>query len=383
MKAIFMALPFAFFALLMLVFVVPAKIRVRAQAIWAMALLLCASKFVGFDAFGGDAFAPELPEALIWVWGWAYSGMCLLLALAILLLPVKWLAMRLRPASAPAVKAAWLVALPLAAWTLSAVGVWNGVKAPEVKTVELEFANLPPDLDGYRLLQISDIHASSAARRWRTEAIVAAANAADADLVCLTGDYADGFSRRRRRDIAPIAGLRARDGVLAVTGNHEYYYDIEGWLALYDSLGIRFLDNACAFPRPGLAVAGVPDPVCTRFGFPRPDPDAALAPATNGEFRVLLQHRPLVNYSILYGCDAPRERIDFQPSGHTHGGVAPGMDRIVAAFNGGFVRGLYRDSGLFDALYVSPGAGQWAGFPVRFFNDPEITLFVLRRAKAD
>ena len=48
-------------------------------------------------------------------------------------------------------------------------------------------------------------------------------------------------------------------------------------------------------------------------------------------------------------------------------------------FNGGYVRGLYRNAGNAEVLCVSPGAGQWAGFPVRFFNDPEITLYILRR----
>ena len=376
-KAIFTVIPFVFAALVFAAFVVPAKVRVRVQAIMAMVLLFCSSKFLCFDAFGGDAFAPDLPERMIWFWGWAYSGMCFLAAFSVVFGPVRRLLER-RSVAPRTVRWLWLAGLPVLSWALSAVGVWNGVKAPAVHTVEVEFENLPESLDGYRVLQISDIHASAAARRWRTKAIVSAANAAGADMICLTGDYADGLSHDRRGDIEPIRNLAAPDGVYAVTGNHEYYFDIFGWTAFYESTGIRFLRNECASPRPGLVVAGVSDVACVRDCETPPNPDAAFASATNGEFRILLQHRPRMDYEKIVGTKM-EGHIDFQLSGHTHGGICPVADRLVAFFNGGFVRGLYRNAGNADALYVSSGAGQWAGFPVRFFNDPEITLFILRR----
>ncbi len=74
------------------------------------------------------------------------------------------------------------------------------------------------------------------------------------------------------------------------------------------------------------------------------------------------------------------ERFDLQLSGHTHGGVAPGMASLVEWFNAGMVRGVYkREDG--RTVYVSNGSGQWAGFPIRFFNDPEIALLTLRKAR--
>ena len=376
-KTIFTVIPFVFAALVFAAFVVPAKVRVRVQAIMAMFLLFCSSKFLCFSAFGGDAFAPELPERMIWFWGWAYSGMCFLAAFSVVLGPVRRFLER-RSVAPRTVRWLWLAGLPALSWTLSAVGVWNGVKPPEVHTVEVEFENLPESLDGYRVLQISDIHASASARRWRTKAIVDAANAAGADMICLTGDNADGLSQVRKYDIEPIRNLKARDGVYAVTGNHEYYFDTIGWMAFYDSIGIKFLVNECVFPRPGLAVAGVNDLVCERAWEPLPDPDAALASATNGEFRILLQHRPYMKYEHIVGREM-KEHVDFQLSGHSHGGICPVADRLIAMFNGGYVRGLYRNAGNAEVLCVSPGAGQWAGFPVRFFNDPEITLYILRR----
>ncbi|MCR5413565.1 MAG: metallophosphoesterase [Kiritimatiellae bacterium] len=365
-RIFFQIFPVALSFLLTWCFIPPSVKSVRARAAIQAFFLLCAAKFIVFASIGGDAFAPELPEKLIWIWNWAYSGMMILLALS-----VAGKICRL-PRRFPRT---WMSVLPVLAWGLSAAGVRNGVKAPQVEEVSLEFADLPPELDGCRIVHISDIHASAAAKAWRTEKIVETANAQNADIICLTGDYADGFSGRRFGDIAALGGLRAKHGVYAVSGNHEYYYDAFGWFRRYRSLkNIKWLVNSCAFPLPGLAVGGVNDPVAERFGFTTPDPSAAFSQATNGEFRVYLQHRPQVN-------GASAVRADLQLSGHTHGGIAPVLDRLVAAFNGGMVSGTYGD-GENGFVLVSRGAGQWAGFPIRFFNDPAITVITLRRKAA-
>ena len=377
LKAVFTFIPFGFVVCAMFFFVVPAKLRTRVQAIWAMVLLACASKFLCFQMFGGDAFAPELPEKLIWAWNWAYSGMCILVGLSFACLPLRWLLRRKLFATA-AGRLLWLVALPGLSWCIAAVGVWNGIRPPEVVEFEAEFENLPEALDGYRIVHVTDIHVSAAARRWRTEAIVERVNAADADLICLTGDYVDGVPGRQARNVEPLKNLKARDGVIAVTGNHEYYFDMYGWWRLYHKWGLDFLSNNCVSPREGLVVAGVPDPKCELLWEPLPDPDAAFASATNGEFRILLQHRPFIDFEELSGTTMC-ERCDLQLSGHTHGGVAPGMATAVSLFNAGMVRGMY-EAPDGRKVYVSSGAGQWAGFPIRIFDDPEIAVITLRRS---
>ena len=364
---IFTCLPYAFFALTMATFVLPQRLKVRAQAIWSMALLACFSKFLCFASFGGHAFNPDLPTPVIWTWDWLYSGAMILSALGLLTVFLRFRAK------------VWL--LPVVAWGLAAWGLYNGVCVPSVHAVELKFVDLPPSLDGYRIAQLSDLHCSSAARRWRTQAVVDAVNALKPDLICLTGDLADGKASRVARHLEPIKELRAKDGVYACTGNHEYYHDYYGWtMHFYEKArDIRFLANACAIPRPGLAVAGVPDRAGRERGLDAvPDPRGAFAAATNGEFRVLLQHRPK---GAEENC---REvGVDLQLSGHTHGGIAPLLSWLVKLHNGGYVRGLYPAPGRSGDryLYVSPGSGQWAGFPMRFFNDSEITLLTLRRRK--
>lgn len=366
-RTLFTYFPFVAFLLVMFGLVFPncrqLQLGTRAQAVWAMVVLFCCSKFLCFKAFGGDEFNPDLPAAVIWTWDWLYSGAIILSGLV--LVTFAWHS-RVK---------LWL--LPLVAWGMSAWGLYNGFSVPAVREVELECARLPASLDGYRIVQISDLHCSSAARRWRTQAVVDSANALKPDLICLTGDLADGKAGRIARHLEPVGELRAKDGVYACTGNHEYYHDYFGWMQFYAKAGnVRFLTNECAFPREGLAVAGVPDMTgWESFDLDvAPNPRKAFAAATNGEFRVLLQHTPKEAEENRLSVD-----FDLQLSGHTHGGIAPVLGWLVGRMNGGYVRGLYRFDGSY--LYVSPGAGQWAGFPMRFFNDSEITLLTLRRKK--
>jgi len=374
-KIVFMFVPFFFALSLVPLFARPAKRGKRSETAMFAAFLACASKFLGFRLLGGDAFAPELPQSLIWFWNWAYSGMFILFALSLALAPARLAAKRFFEKGST--RRCWLVALPAIAMAASAVGIWNGLRPPDVARLELRFGNLPDELDGYRIVHITDIHASAASRRWRTEAIVRTANSLGADLICLTGDFADGLSRDESQNLEPIGKLAAKDGVYAVAGNHEYYFDTYGWSKAYASWGIPFLHNTCVFPRPRLALAGVPDPACGNACLPPPNPDKALSLAKKGEFRILLQHRPTINFKKLYGMGMS-EKCDLQLSGHTHGGIAPVMGLLVGRFNGGMVKGLYRGSDG-RAIYVSQGAGQWAGFPIRFFNDPEIAEITLKK----
>lgn len=352
--------PLAVWLALVVFYVRRVTTRVRTQALLAGVLLLSLSKFALFAAFGTNAFAPELPEKVIWLFNFLYSGAIILLPFAILLRLCRVRGIAL------------LLLIPIA-WGMSARGIFNGIKAPEVHELTLTYPNLPPALDGYRIVQISDLHVSAAARRARTEAVVKRVNALNADLICLTGDLADGLAALQAPSLEPLRFLQAKDGVWAVAGNHEYYFDRPNYETLYARMGLRFLDNECVFPRPELALAGVTDSAAERWGEAMPSAEKALMDVAKDKFKLLLEHRPshALDHALALG-------IDLQLSGHTHGGIMPGLDRLVAAANGGFVRGLYSLTELTQYLYVSPGTGQWAGFPIRFFNDSEITLITLR-----
>ena len=136
-----------------------------------------------------------------------------------------------------------------------------------------------------------------------------------------------------------------------------------------------------------LALSGVGDPVYGRTSHHNADPRvpegvppdvpavARQARAAQADFHLLLAHQPkLARDNAAHG-------VDLQVSGHTHGGLISGMDRwLVAPFNNGFVRGQYDVDGM--RLFVSAGAGLWAGFAVRLGVQPHIDLLVLRRGTA-
>lgn len=337
-------------------FVLPLRMRVGGKTVWTMVIFACASRGLVYQAFGGSAHAPEFPEWLLWIWDWANSGLMLLFLFSLVWRIRKWRA----------------VLLPILAWGLAAVGFVNGIMPPDVREVELRYPDLPEELNGYRIAQLSDLHCSSSMRGWRTSAVVEKVNAAKPDLICLTGDYVDGSFERLAEDLAPLKYLRAPDGVWCVRGNHEYYLDCDDWRKWFSECGFRFLVNECTFPRRSLALGGVNDTAAARRDDIMPDVRKAFVAATNGEFRVLMEHRPkfaLENFE-MHG-------VRLQLSGHTHGGVVPGLDSLVSCFNGGFSRGMYEMPG--GWLFVSPGVGQWSGLPLRFFNPPEISVIVLRR----
>lgn len=276
---------------------------------------------------------------------------------------------------------------------LAALAVPAALRVPAVREVELAVRHLPPELDGLRLAHLSDLHISRTFSRTWTEELVRRVNAACPDMVLLTGDIMDGSPALRADDVAPLADLRARLGVFACTGNHEYYSDYPAWRPLLRQMNIDMRDNGCVMAtraERALLVCGVTDPAAARFGLPGPDPDGALQRGLDAWKRtapdgtesredgrqerlpvILLSHRPAL-------FDAVRGKVMLQLSGHTHGGSILGVDRLVAAFNGGYVRGLYGDED--SRLVVSNGCGLWGGFPYRLGVPGEILLLVLRRA---
>ena len=363
-KMMFTYVPYAVLIVTALSFVFRLPIGWKGRTAWLLWLAFCCSKFLCFMWLGNDVFVPDLPERFIWFWNWAYSGAVILCCLSV----VCWFRFPWK---------GW--ALPVMSGLLSAWGLWCGVKVPDVREIDLPVANLPENLDGYRIVHLTDLHASPAARAWRTQAVVDRVNALKPDVVCLTGDYADGLPDRYRAVLEPLAELRAKDGVYAVTGNHEWFPWQLGWKNVIVDLGIPLLTNTCVTLRQNLVLAGVndfrvQDPFTGALSGVYPDVGQAYAVATNGEFRILLQHQPRAAHANLAG-----HRVNLQLSGHTHGGIMPVMSWLVGYSNEGFVRGLYWFGEA--AVYVNSGCGQWPGFPMRFLVPSEIALITLRRIR--
>ena len=355
----------------------PLRLPVWAKAVVSLLLVGLAVQLRIVATFWGTMASPEIPKMAIAVLATGSTAV-LLLALAMLLFDAGLLAARVLrlPRAVSALRAPLLRPLAAAvALLLSGYGVSQGMAVPQPRQVEVVIKDLPAAFDGYRMLQLTDIHASRLLTGDWVRQVVAESNALKPDLIVITGDLIDGTVDARRDDFRPLGDLQAPDGVIAITGNHEYYAQYSDWMQAFRALRMQVLENSHTQVRRGdaaLTIAGVTDPVAARYGLPLPDLQAALAGADPAAPVILLDHRP------RNAVDAAARGVKLQLSGHTHGGQITGMDQLVKRANGGFVSGRYEVDGM--TLYVSNGAGLWAGFPARIGVPSEITLFTLRRA---
>lgn len=359
-------------------FVLPLPCSRTVRMLLATALLLAANCHLLQRWIFGTMFSPEMPRAAVIAAGWAFCAfvllLCLVIVLDLLLLTIKMLPGLRSPGRHLAARLRYSMAA--AALCLSACGVYTAVQVPQVKRVELAVRGLPPALDGFRLVQLSDLHISRLFQAAWVSQVVQRSNALQPDMVLITGDLIDGSTSARAADVAPLAGLRARHGVFASLGNHEYYFDAKRWTATFEQLGLQVVANAHrSVPVPGgaITIAAITDPVASQFGMPGPDIALALEGALPEAPIILLSHQPI--HAVAHAAQG----VGVQLSGHTHGGMIKGLDLLAGLANDGFVSGLYKVDGM--QLYVSNGSGLWNGFPIRLGVPSEMTELTLRRAR--
>ena len=269
-----------------------------------------------------------------------------------------------------------LLAVALAAF-VTLVGFAGARRRARIVTVDVPLANLSPALQGFTIAQISDVHVGSQIKESYVDAIVAAVNHLNADLIALTGDLVDGSVEDLARHIAPLGRLRARYGAFVVTGNHEYYSGERAWTREFRRLGLHVLLNEHVVVKhkgAPLVVAGVTDYSAHHFDpAQRSDPTAALAGAPDdAAAKILLAHQP------RSAAAAAGAGFDLQLSGHTHGGQFWPWNLFVR-FQQPFTAGLHRLNHLW--VYISRGTGYW-GPPNRFGAPSEITLLRLVAAES-
>jgi uncharacterized protein len=265
--------------------------------------------------------------------------------------------------------------VPLLALLATFLGYLNARRTAGVVTVQVPVADLPDALHGFRIVQISDIHVGPTIGRRYLEAVVAAVNGLQPDVVAITGDLVDGSVAELRNQVAPLRGLVSRHGTYFVTGNHEYYSGVDAWLAELRRMGINVLHNEhVSIDHEGakLLLAGVPDFSGGHFDRAhRSDPQAALAGAPpDAAVKILLAHQP------RSAAAAAQAGFDLQLSGHTHGGQFLPWNFFVK-LQQPFTSGLHRLGRLW--VYVSRGTGYW-GPPKRIGAPSEITCVRLIRA---
>ncbi|MCT9930751.1 metallophosphoesterase [Planotetraspora sp. A-T 1434] len=346
----------------------PAAVVVAGTIVFAGALVaLPALMYLGHGSRHRD-WAARIGDTIlgaIWVmFVWALLGNVLRLALVIAGVADPVLSRIVAAATAA-------VSLLLMLW-----GYAEAMRVPRIKRVDVAIPRLGAGLDGVRVVLLTDTHYGPINRARWSAGVVAAVNELDADIVCHTGDIADGTVSERQEQAAPLGDVRARLARTYVTGNHEYFGEAQGWLDHMRELGWEPLHNRhIVVERDGsrLVVAGVDDATAASSGRPghHADHAAALADADPDLPVLLLAHQPKqIDAAIARG-------VDLQISGHTHGGQIWPFHFLVR-LDQPTVHGLSRH-GDRTQLYTSRGTGFW-GPPMRIFAPSEITVLTLRAA---
>jgi hypothetical protein len=301
-------------------------------------------------------YAVELPYFTVWSACFAF----------LFLAPVAWIGSVL----------SGVPALPTLQWTfggalcLATYGVWLRRVAVRVRRVDVLVPSLPAALDGYRIVQLSDLHVGTFAPARRARRWVARANALRPDLVALTGDLISSGSHLLEATAETLGDLRATDGVAFSPGNHDYFCDHDRFFALLRAQGVWVLRNEGRLVRRGdaaLWVAGADD-----YWKRLADVERSMRGRPPGVPAVLLAHDPRL------WAPARQRQVTLTLSGHTHGGQV--AIPFFAAAN--LARSAFRHTtGAHTAgdlhLVVSNGLGT-TGPPARLGAPPEIVLVTLR-----
>jgi uncharacterized protein len=243
----------------------------------------------------------------------------------------------------------------------------------EIKPLTLTLPRLPLEFDGYRVVQIGDLHLDDWTRPERLKAITQKVNEQRPDLVAITGDFASYSAEQldAQRLVEALRDLRARDGCVAILGNHDYLTDVKLVRRCIREGGVTELINGVLTLERGeaaLHVAGIDDVMEGRSRL-----DLVLQMLPESGAAILLAHEP-----DFADVSAATGRFDLQLSGHSHGGQIglPLLRRLVLPpFSQRYTGGLYQVRGML--LYTNRGLG-FVHLRARIMCRPEITVFTLR-----
>ena len=273
-------------------------------------------------------------------------------------------------------------------WLGFIYGAFWEVRVLTVRRVEFASADLPSSFDGYRIVHFSDVHVGSLTG-WRQSLlhrVVDSINAQHADLIVFTGDLQNKLPSELPAHQNLLSGLKARDGICSVLGNHDYpsYIDCDDSLknqykastcAAETAMGWQLLLNTSRLIRRGadsLVVAGMENDGEGRFP-QQGDISAALSGIDNQAFVVMLEHDPTSWHRKIL----PESHCQLTLSGHTHGGQVSLFGWTSSKLHYREDAGMYYDGD--RAMNVSTGVG--GVIPFRFGIAPEIVVVTLRKKK--
>ena len=271
-----------------------------------------------------------------------------------------------------------MLLLAAAAFVLLAAAGFVGSRRLRVRRLAARIADLPPALEGMRIVQVSDLHVGPHTSRRHLTRVRAAIDAARPELIAITGDQVDDHAADVEHFAAAFGGLSAPLGVFAVPGNHDVYAGWGGVRAGLEAIGLTVLVNqAVEITRAGerFFVAGTGDPAGRMWpgGGAAPDIARTLDRVPAGAFVLVLAHNPAL-WPQLAGRGVP-----LTLSGHTHHGQfsIPHLGWSLASVFLEHAMGAHRRGA--SLLYINPGTNYW-GLPLRIGALPEVTVLTLRDA---
>lgn len=269
-------------------------------------------------------------------------------------------------------------------------GITKGKYNYTINKVKLSFKDLPPAFNGFKIVQISDIHAGSLDSPTDVLRGVNMINEQNPDLILFTGDMVNSDKEELNPYIEIFAQLKANFGKFSVLGNHDYYgapdhempqSDTGYWASFkekFSQMGFQLMNNESIFiEKDGekINLLGVENWGRGRWFPKRGDLDKALENTAKDDFCILMSHDPTHwDEKIL----PHKKHIHLTLSGHTHGmqfGInMPGFKWSPAQYRYEKWLGLYEEAQQY--LYVNPGFG-FLAFPGRVGMWPEITVIEL------
>ena len=303
---------------------------------------------------------------------------------AVALLPVLWHGRRWR----------WLSLTGGVSAIVAFLAMWWGALVNrfrvDVREVDFEFPHLPAAFDGFKIVQISDLHVGTYGDDDRfVRKLVGVINGLHPDAVMFTGDIVNRHSSELIPFVDALSGIEAPYGVFSILGNHDYgdyadwpseadkAADVAALCAMQESMGWKLLLNQTEFIHSGrdsIAVIGVEnigDPPFRIYGsLPKAYPGVG-----DSVSKILLSHNPAHWTDSI--SDHDDVNIALTLSGHTHAMQIEVAGLSPAAMRYATWGGMYGDEAGRHALYVNIGAGT-VGMPMRLGATPEITLITLK-----
>ncbi len=253
-------------------------------------------------------------------------------------------------------------------------GVWNASRTPLLKNIEIDDEHIGQDLDGFKILQLSDVHIGPTLGRRFVRKLHQICQDVQADLIVMTGDLVDGEVRFLGDEVKEFLSLTqyAKHGLLLITGNHEYISGGQSWVNFITSEGGRVLENEHVNIHVGsacLSVIGVEDWDAHKFSsHRRASLEQAMKDLPANSYTLLLAHQPKA------APEAAEAGIHLQLSGHTHAGQIFPFNFLIY-LDQPYNVGLYHLKQM--KLYVNPGTGYW-GPPLRIGTRAEASLLTLK-----